>query len=284
MRISDNQIDRTYISSQARSSTYKMLDNHSHLYYEIYYLRKGTCRFFTLGNQYTLHTGDFIILPPREVHFNRYITSCVRINIYFRLEDLYENNKLFMPHVLDRYIPSRVIHVPGGARAIIENTLDRMLAEEKINDTSTFTMMPLYLKELFIDFSRFWVESSAADNETDTEIVEAVHYITAHYNLSLTLEGLASRANLSTTYFSKKFHNITGMGMKEFLTYTRLKHAEQELLSTSHTITEIAMNSGFSNSNYFKDAFKKMYNVAPREYRASRKTDVKLEEALKEGK
>jgi AraC-like DNA-binding protein len=74
------------------------------------------------------------------------------------------------------------------------------------------------------------------------------------------------------------------MGMKEYLTYIRLKHAAMELLSTNHTITDVALNSGFSNSNYFKDAFKKTYNVSPREYRASRKTDVKLETALKEGK
>ena len=225
-----------------------------------------------------------MVLPPGQVHFNRYITSCVRINIYFRLEDLSVNGLLFKPGLMKRYIPSKVIHVPSGSRAIIEGLLDRMLAEEKINDADTFLMMPLILKALFIDFERFAVVTLESNADKDDEIVEAVHYITEHYNLSLTLDGLANKANLSPTYFSKKFHNTTGMGMKEYLTYTRLKHAAMELLSTTHTVTEVAMNSGFSNSNYFKDAFKKMYNVSPREYRSSRKTDVKLEKALKEGK
>lgn len=284
MRISDSTIDRIYISMQARTSAYKMVDNHSHQYYELYYLKKGTCRFFTHGDQFTLHSGDFIILPPGEVHYNRYITACVRINIYFRLEDIQNNGSFFTPHILDRYLPSKVIHIPGGSRAVIETGFDKMLAEEKINDSRTFTMMPLLLKTLFIDFERFGVITEEKDGEQDDEIVEAVHYITEHYSSPLTLENLAKRANLSPTYFSKKFHNITGMGMKEYLTYTRLQHASMELLSTRHSITDVAMNSGFSNSNYFKDAFKKMYNVSPREFRASRKTDVKLEKALQEGK
>ncbi len=283
MRVSDKTIDRVYISQQARTPNYKMVDNHYHLYYEIYYLKKGTCKFFTHEDQFTLHSGDFLILPPKEVHFNRYVTACVRINIYFRIDDLETNHQLFLPNIMNRYIPSKVIHIPSGSRAIVEADLDKMLAEEKINDSKTFTMMPILLKSLFIDFERFGVETEG-DSAQDNEIVEAAHYITEHYNLSLTLDGLAGRANLSPTYFSKKFRSITGMGMKEYLTYTRLKHAAMELLSTSHTITDVAINSGFSNSNYFKDAFKKMYNVSPREYRASRKTDAKLEKALKEGK
>jgi AraC-like DNA-binding protein len=83
---------------------------------------------------------------------------------------------------------------------------------------------------------------------------------------------LAKRTGLSPSYFSKRFHLITGMGMKEYLTYVRLKHAEDELISTNHSIKEIALNSGFSDSNYFKDAFRKEYGLSPRSYRQSRKS------------
>jgi AraC-like DNA-binding protein len=50
-----------------------------------------------------------------------------------------------------------------------------------------------------------------------------------------------------------------------------------ELLNTDHTVTEVAMNSGFSDSNYFKDAFKKMYGVSPRAYRKMQKETVMRE-------
>lgn len=283
MRVSDKDIDRPYVSSQARPANYKMVENHYHYYYEIYYLKKGTCRFFTHEDQFTLHAGDFIVLPPLEVHFNRYVTSCVRINVYFRLEDLQIDNNNYLTDILNQYLPSKVSHIPSGSRTIVESTFDKMLADEKINDKNTDAMMPILLKALFIDLDRFAVDSSSEDAETTNEIVETVHYITSHYSSPLDLNMLAERANLSPTYFSKKFHQTTGMGVKEYITYVRLSQAAKELLSTTHSITEIALNAGFSNSNYFKDAFKKTYNTSPRQYRASRITDYKLEQALKQG-
>jgi YesN/AraC family two-component response regulator len=39
------------------------------------------------------------------------------------------------------------------------------------------------------------------------------------------------------------------------------------LLSTSKSITEIAIECGFGDGNYFGDAFKKIKGVAPRVYR-----------------
>lgn len=47
-----------------------------------------------------------------------------------------------------------------------------------------------------------------------------------------------------------------------------IEHAAAELISTDDTITQIALRCGFSDSNYFKDVFKKKYGVTPREYRS----------------
>ena len=58
-----------------------------------------------------------------------------------------------------------------------------------------------------------------------------------------------------------------GMGFKEYLNYVRLKHAQTALLTTNSSITDIALEYGFNDSNYFKDLFKKVYGKSPREYR-----------------
>ena len=59
--------------------------------------------------------------------------------------------------------------------------------------------------------------------------------------------------------------------MHEYLVFVRLRSAALELVSTDHSITNIATHCGFSDSNYFKDAFKKKYGVSPREYRDAAK-------------
>ena len=104
-------------------------------------------------------------------------------------------------------------------------------------------------------------------NSRDADILLATRYIYNNFRKPLTLEEVSSVASLSPTYFSKKFKLITGMGFKEYLNYVRLKHAQTALLTTNSSITDIALEYGFNDSNYFKDLFKKVYGKSPREYR-----------------
>ena len=81
---------------------------------------------------------------------------------------------------------------------------------------------------------------------------------------------IASAAGFSPNYLSKRFREAAGIGVHEYLMFVRLQHAALDLVSTGDSITEIALRSGFSDSNYFKDAFKKKYGVTPSAYRKNR--------------
>ena len=72
---------------------------------------------------------------------------------------------------------------------------------------------------------------------------------------------------MNPTYFSKKFRETTGFGVKEYLTHIRLQNAAHLLCTTDPSITEIAGICGFSDGNYFGDAFRKHYGMSPRAYR-----------------
>lgn len=104
-------------------------------------------------------------------------------------------------------------------------------------------------------------------NVRDADIQQATRYIYQNFQRPISLEDAAEVASLSPTYFSKKFKLVTGMGFKEYLNYVRLKHAQTALLTTSNTITDIALECGFNDGNYFKDLFRKVYGRSPREYR-----------------
>ena len=78
---------------------------------------------------------------------------------------------------------------------------------------------------------------------------------------------IAAAAGYSPNYLSRKFREAAGIGVHEYLVFIRLQHAALELITTDDSVTEIALRCGFSDSNYFKDAFKKRYGVTPRAYR-----------------
>lgn len=284
MRVSDLNIDRIYANEVTRAADYKMVENHFHYYYELYYVRQGGCRFFINNGLYDLHSGDFIIIPPREVHFNRYISQCTRVNIYFRSTDLIDGDQAFMPNLEARFLRLAIVHIPSAYRKEIDGIIDSILREDKVDDASTPIMCNLLLRQLFVACSRhciFQYQDSQQIVKGSDEIITAAKYIAEHYNQQITLDSVADMVGLSPSYFSRKFRQTTGMGMKEYLSYVRLKNASMELLSTRHTVTEVAINCGFNDSNYFKDAFKKMYGLSPRTYRNTRTTDSITEASIR---
>ena len=96
---------------------------------------------------------------------------------------------------------------------------------------------------------------------------EVATYIYTHYNEKLVLEDMAERFNLSRSYLSKKFKSVTGFGFKEYIINVRIKHACELLPNTNKSITTIAFECGFNDSNYFGDAFRRTKGVSPNKYR-----------------
>ena len=278
MRASDLNIDRIYINRITRTADYKMSVNHFHYYYEIFYVEQGSCRFFIEGGLFDMKRGDFLVIPPRVVHYNRYLTQCTRINLYFRREDL-ENVPVSYPD-RDRYLSAPLlVHFPDSSRSLIESHFASMLREDKVDDPISARVLQLQLSEFFLYADRYGTDRGkmpVLSSDADQTILHITEYIRARYSEPLSLETLARTAGLSPSYFSRRFKLVTGMRTMEYINYIRLTKASQELLSTDHTITEVAMHSGFSDSNYFKDSFRRSYGLSPRAYRKNRYTDAHI--------
>ena len=160
--------------------------------------------------------------------------------------------------------------VPAVYQDALHSLLNRMLTENSRFDQYSEHFERCYLEELLLMLMRHSVMNEKEPdllNSRDADILLATKYIYNNFRKPLTLEEVSSVASLSPTYFSKKFKLITGMGFKEYLNFVRLKHAQTALLTTNSSITDIALEYGFNDSNYFKDLFKKVYGKSPREYR-----------------
>ena len=105
------------------------------------------------------------------------------------------------------------------------------------------------------------------DNQLKQEIAT---YIYEHYDKKITLDDMAERFPISRSFLSKKFKQATGFGFKEYLVNVRIKNACRLLLETNHSITDIAFECGFNDSNYFGDAFRTIKGIAPNKYRRNK--------------
>ena len=85
----------------------------------------------------------------------------------------------------------------------------------------------------------------------------------------LTLKRLSEFLGYSEYYVSRKFRQIAGMSLRDYLSGRRLAFALKELVNTDKGILDIALEFGFSSNEAFTRAFKKAYSVTPSEYRAN---------------
>ena len=91
--------------------------------------------------------------------------------------------------------------------------------------------------------------------------------IKAHNDEALTLRQLSCKLGYSEYYFSRKFKEISGMQLRDYLRYRRLAFALKEVRDTDKGILDIALNYGFSSHEAFTRAFKEAYGITPSEYR-----------------
>jgi AraC family transcriptional regulator len=96
----------------------------------------------------------------------------------------------------------------------------------------------------------------------------AQDYIERHLDESLTLEVIAKSACFSAYHFHRLYSALTGETLYQFILRLRLEKAKSQLSSNPEkTITEIALDCGFSSSATFARAFRAEYGISATEYR-----------------
>ena len=85
-------------------------------------------------------------------------------------------------------------------------------------------------------------------------------------NPNFNIDLLCTLLNMSRTSFYNKLKALTDQAPGDYVRLIRLKRAMQLLKEQKHTITEIAEMTGFSDAKYFREVFKKHFNVSPSQY------------------
>ena len=85
-------------------------------------------------------------------------------------------------------------------------------------------------------------------------------------NPDFTVDVLCSLLNMSRTSFYSKLKALTGQAPADFVRNIRLKHAAELLKEGKYSVTEVAERTGFCDGKYFREVFKKYFNVSPSQY------------------
>jgi len=84
---------------------------------------------------------------------------------------------------------------------------------------------------------------------------------------ALTLRALSRSLGYSEFHATRRFREISGMRLRDYLRLRRLAFALIEVRDSERGLLDIALDYGFSSHEAFSRAFKETYGIAPGEYR-----------------
>ena len=82
---------------------------------------------------------------------------------------------------------------------------------------------------------------------------------------------LADMLYLNEPYFCRLFKNATGQSVMTYINSLRIEKASVLLENSAASITDVALQVGFDDLNYFSRTFKRFMKVTPMQYRLMRK-------------
>ncbi|MGB8452357.1 MAG: AraC family transcriptional regulator [Anaerocolumna sp.] len=133
--------------------------------------------------------------------------------------------------------------------------------EEKIDGWKT--MMISY----FMRLSSAYSLTSFDEKYNIINIAKSVSYIEGHFVDPISIEVLAKQSNLSLRHFTRIFRDTYETTPGKCIFTLRMQHACSLLKNAALNISEIALQSGFNDSNYFSRQFRKFSGITPKQYR-----------------
>lgn len=109
-------------------------------------------------------------------------------------------------------------------------------------------------------------------NQKDVQRISKIYtYILDNFTADISLETVATLANMTPSAFCKYFKGRTQKTFTNFVNEVRIGHACKLLFNDQLSMTEICFQSGFNNLTNFNRNFKQYTKVSPSEFKRNLK-------------
>lgn len=225
--------------------------------YEVEYFTADGGTSFINNKGFPIHGGGVLFVPPGTrrhsiLHFQAFY-------VHFNITD--KN----LACVLNKAV---VFSPEKTSSEEIKNTFISIIKHSISNDVIEKMYVDAKLAQLIYKINTYTSAHASAYGENfSTPILKALSYIEENYNKKLTLREIAEIVHLSPVYFHNLFSKETGKPLNEYIIDKRLAAAKYQLSIGIKSLSEIALECGFSSQSYFNYVFKKHIHITPLEYR-----------------
>jgi AraC-like DNA-binding protein len=251
---------------------------HAHGFDELVIILRGTAMHIVDGQPFPVKSGDVFVVSGKHEHQYQDMHGLALANILFDhnalMMDQWDIRALSGFHALFELEPvlrsqqkfNSRLHLAERQLNMVNDRL-RELQHETTAKTPGYRVMARGLfMQLAVFLSRCYSEAPAEESIDLLRLGDAIAYLETHFAEKITLDDLARKAHLSKRHFQRIFQECIGRSPIDHLMHVRIQKAAGRLRQTDRTITDIAFDCGFSDSNYFSRQFRQIMNCSPRQY------------------
>lgn len=241
---------------------------HTHDQYAIGVIEQGALGYFYRGENVVAAPGDINLCIPGEVHNGYPATS----------EGWTYRMFYFDTHLLEQ-VASEIAGYPralpffaGGTIAdpAIAHQLRHLHMRLETGNTPALdidTTLLAVLSQLVIRHADDQPAVTTLGQE-QRAVTLVKDYLESHYAEGISLDDLARITHLSRFHLVRVFSETVGIPPHAYLRQVRVRRAKAQLRQ-GHTLTEVALATGFTDQSHLTRWFKRLWGITPGAYRNS---------------
>ncbi len=240
---------------------------HFHSHGEFVCVTEGSLEVEINGRSETLTRGDIMFVAPYSPHSYSPSDGTMRWIATFSIESVgrigdtltkfhpknpilkWDEVKKFCPEIFD----------------LLQKLHDKILSNDPLKYTEGFVGVCSIIHRILVQ-----TELVQTDEKRSSIFLDAVKICEERYNDErFSAEAIAEELNISVSSLRQMFSRIMNMSVKQYITLLRVGNAEKLLRYTNHSVSSIALETGFGTIRTFNRTFLKIRGVQPTEYRNS---------------
>lgn len=130
-----------------------------------------------------------------------------------------------------------------------------MMINEQLSSLLTLLMKNNYNQKITISYK----DSYSLNN--------IYNYLKDNFLTFTSLDDLANKFNINKYYLTRIFKSTYNISIVSYILNLKINHSKELLRFSNDSIEEVALKSGFNDSNYYTRTFKKLEMITPLAYR-----------------
>ena len=139
----------------------------------------------------------------------------------------------------------------------------RIYKEFRINDSASHMSIDGLLLQAFGEMKRF---KEKPTGETPEWVRRLKAYMHNNCSKAISLSDLSRECGRSTVYLSQIFPKYLHLTFGEYLRSIRIEKATSMLSGKNISLSQVALETGFSDQSHFNRCFKRIHGITPGEY------------------